>query len=256
MKVVLTDIRDYHDENNNIISCGAVLEPGIKVIFSGVNNRLVIHPEAKNKNLTIAFDCDGGYCELGKNWFNGIVRVGQECSVKIGDGITCTSATLISAAEKVSVHLGDDIMIAAQVEIRADDGHPIYDVRTRKRTNLPKDVMIGNHVWLGAYSRILGGTTIKDGSVVGIGSIVKGKFPNNCVIAGIPGKVVRKDVAWERPHLTLSKPYYKDDPDSIKLTDYWNLTVEDAPSAESAMLVAPEVADSGIKRAFKMLKFW
>lgn len=222
-----------------MISYGAVLESGIKVEFTGKNNKLVIHPEAKNRNLTIMFDCDDGYCEIGKNTFSGVVRVGFECSIKIGSGINCTSPVYISAAEKASVHLGDDIMFASQVEIRADDGHPIFDVNTRKRINLPNDVMIGNHVWFGAYTRILGGTNIGDGSVVGIGSIVKGKFPNNCIVAGVPAKVVRKDIAWERPHLTLTKPYYKDDPDSIALTNYWNLTVEDAASAESLDLASP-----------------
>ncbi|WPN45920.1 acyltransferase [Pseudomonas sp. P8_241] len=256
MKIVLTKIQDYKDDNNNVISCGVVIESGFKVEFTGKNNKLVIHPEAKNRNLTIMFDCDDGYCEIGKNTFSGVVRVGFESTIKIGSGINCTSPVYISAAEKASVHLGDDIMFASQVEIRADDGHPIFDVRTRKRINLPKNVMIGNHVWLGAYTRILGGTTIGDGSVVGIGSIVKGKFPNNCIIVGVPGKVVRKDIAWERPHLTLTKPYYKDDPGSIALTDYWNLTVEDTPTVESLDYTSPVHKYSRLTSFLKLLKFW
>ena len=229
MKVALTRIQDYSDENGNTISCGAVFESGIKVFFTGKNNKLVLHPESRFKNVNIMFDCDGGVCEIGRNTFSGTIRVGLECVVKIGVGVTCTAPAYISTAEKAAVYIGDDVMIASQVEIRADDGHPIFDVVTKKRINLPKDIIIGNHVWLGAFSKVLGGSVIRDGSVAGIGSILKGKFPNNCVIAGVPGKVVRKNVAWERPHLTLSRPFYKDDPSEIPLTNYWDLTDENVP---------------------------
>jgi acetyltransferase-like isoleucine patch superfamily enzyme len=73
---------------------------------------------------------------------------------------------------------------------------------------------------------ILGGSSIGDGSVVGLGSIVKGSFPNNCILAGSPAKTVRRDIAWERPHLTLNKPFYKPDASCVKKSDYWNKTVD------------------------------
>ena len=49
---------------------------------------------------------------------------------------------------------------------------------------------------------ILGGTEIGDNSVVAANSVVRGKFPNNCVIAGAPAKIVKRyneqTNRWER----------------------------------------------------------
>nr|WP_256676296.1 acyltransferase [Pseudomonas sp. CM27] len=117
-------------------------------------------------------------------------------------------------------------MIAASVQIRADDAHPIFCVKSGERLNLPEPVIIGNHVWIGARAAILGGTSIGDGSIIGFGSIVKGVFPNNCIVAGTPARLIRKDVAWERPHLTLSKPFFKPDASAVEKSVYWNLTSE------------------------------
>ncbi|WP_223511497.1 acyltransferase [Pseudomonas sp. GL-B-19] len=230
---VLTKIGHYQDDKGNVILSSSTFNSGIKVVFKGNNNKLEIHREAVPSNVVVLFDCDNGTCIIGKNHFSGTIRVGLDCNVKIGAGVTCTSPAYISTAERSSVSIGNDVMIAGAVEIRSDDGHPIFDVVSRKRINFPKDIVVKNHVWLGASSKILGGTVLKEGCVVGIGSIVKGRFPNNCVVAGVPAKVVRRNIAWERPHLTLAPPFYKEDPDAIPLTPYWNLTVDDDPESDA-----------------------
>ena len=53
-------------------------------------------------------------------------------------------------------------------------------------------------MWVAYGATIWGGTKIGSGSIVGAFSVVKKHFPNNCVIAGVPAKVIRKDVFWER----------------------------------------------------------
>ncbi len=55
---------------------------------------------------------------------------------------------------------------------------------------------------------------------------VTNEIPNNCVVAGWPGRVVRRDVAWERPHLTRVQPFYKLDMPAIARSDYWDLTAD------------------------------
>ena len=51
-------------------------------------------------------------------------------------------------------------------------------------------VHIGNNVFIGINSIILMGTELGDNTIVGAGSVVKGKFPSNVVIAGCPARVV------------------------------------------------------------------
>lgn len=101
--------------------------------------------------------------------------------------------------------IGNDAMFARNVTIRTNDAHPIYDLNAGGCINdarhLKRAVVLGEHVWVGEEVYILYNTVMGNGSIIGARSLVKGKFPNNCIIAGVPAKVIRKDVAWSRKDL-------------------------------------------------------
>jgi acetyltransferase-like isoleucine patch superfamily enzyme len=77
-------------------------------------------------------------------------------------------------------------MIASNVQIRADDGHPIFNVADGSRANPSRDIHIGEHVWVAYGVVVLGGATLGDGSVMGMNSLVTGKIPNNVIAVGSP----------------------------------------------------------------------
>ncbi len=54
----------------------------------------------------------------------------------------------------------------------------------------PREVKIGNYVFLGANTIVLPGASIGDNVIVGAGSVVTHSIPNNCVAAGNPCKVI------------------------------------------------------------------
>lgn len=93
--------------------------------------------------------------------------------------------------------------------------------------------MIGDHVWFADQAVALGGARVGDGSVIGFRSIVTSRIPNNCIAVGSPAKVVRKNIAWERPHLSKVKPYYKPDASTVKKSKFWNLTDDGSSASES-----------------------
>lgn len=75
-----------------------------------------------------------------------------------------------------------------------NDFHPI-DPQERIESptaGLMRPVVIEDDVFIGMNVLILKGTVIGKGSLVGAGSIVSGVFPPNSLIAGIPGRVIRK----------------------------------------------------------------
>jgi acetyltransferase-like isoleucine patch superfamily enzyme len=231
---VTTELTAYSDDRGNDIEYSGPPLPNVKVNFTGSNNRLMIATPAKLRNVNIDFDCDNGTLSIGEHphgpAFGGSIRVGQDATVRIGRNVSSTAGVVISAVEGVTVSIGDDVMFASENQVRADDGHPIFDVRSGKRVNTSRDITIGNHVWLAWGVAVLGGATIGDGSVIGYGSVVTRPIPNNCVAAGLPAKVVRRHVAWERPHLSLTKPFYKPDAGSVTKSAFWNLTSEsDSP---------------------------
>jgi len=225
-------LKNYRDENNNTITTSDEFDKEIAILFrGGKDNHLVVKAGANIVHLQVFFDCNNSYLEIGscnvKNkGINASIRVGQDSQIIIGDDFTCTSRCMISAVEKSKIIIGNDCMIASGNEIKTDDSHPIFDVKTGKRVNFPKDIKIGNHVWLARRAVVLGGATIGDGSIIGYGAIAKGRVPNNCIAVGIPAKVTKRDVAWERPHLSLAQPFYKPDDDSIIKSKYWNLTID------------------------------
>lgn len=52
-------------------------------------------------------------------------------------------------------------------------------------------VMIGNDVWIGAYTKILEGITIGDGAIVAAGAVVTHDVPPYAIVGGVPAKVIK-----------------------------------------------------------------
>ena len=78
----------------------------------------------------------------------------------------------------------------------------VFDLDTKQRINQADDIIIGNHVWIGAHSTILKGSNIKNGSIIAIKSLVSSYFENeNIIIGGIPAKELKRNIYWERPLL-------------------------------------------------------
>ncbi len=239
MPAIVEHLRKYSDDLENSIEYDGPEGTAAKIVFRGSNNSLFVDKQAKIGHLEVNFDCNNAKCVIlgtaaGIGSLKFYIRLGEDGTVHIGNSVTCTGNAFISAAEGATVKIGDDCMLAMGVTLRADDAHPIFDIHSGKRINPSRDIAIGNHVWLGQGSAILGGAVVGDGCVVGTGGVLKSAIPNNCIAVGVPAKVIRKDIAWERPHLTLSKPYYKADASTVKKSAYWNATIE---------ATSPDVAD-------------
>lgn len=218
----------YEDDDGNRIEYAGPPSEAVKFIFRGANNVARVHADAHVRSLQVDFNGNDGTFELGANpkrrGFAAQVRVGQDATVRLGDGISATAKVIISAVEGVTVEIGEDTMFASGNQVRADDGHPIFDVRTGQRINVARSIRIGAHSWLGWGVIVLGGVEIGDGTVVGANSIVTRSLPNNVIAVGSPAEVIRKDIAWERPHLGLTKPFYKPDASTVEKSKYWRLT--------------------------------
>ncbi|WP_208321889.1 acyltransferase [Paramicrobacterium chengjingii] len=236
----LTTLTTYEDELKNSVQYdGEPLSTNINVTFKGTNNQLIVETPARIDRLTLAFDCNNAIVRIASNsrkqgsLLRLSARVGEDCSIRIGKNVTMTATCFLTAAEGTSITIGNDCMIASNNEIRTHDGHPIFDVRSGKRTNTARSISIGNHVWLAKDAVVLSGAEVGDGSVIGHRSVVTKKIPNNCIAVGAPARVVRRDIAWERPNLTMTEPFYKPDVTAIKKSRYWAPTASDAQKKRS-----------------------
>ena len=124
---------------------------------------------------------ENGKVVIKKNiGFHGNLRVGYGSSIEIGNNTTSTNPVYVTVAEATKLVIGNDCMFATNNQIRTDDAHPIYDINTGKRINSSKDIVLGDHVWVGYGAVLFGGATIGSGSVIGAFSMVNKAFSNNC----------------------------------------------------------------------------
>jgi acetyltransferase-like isoleucine patch superfamily enzyme len=116
--------------------------------------------------------------------------------ISIGQNTFAIGRVRLYAHETALIRIGDGCLIGDDVLCMASDMHSIIDVDNDKRINPPDDIVVGDRVWIGAGAILLKGTTIGDGSVVGIRSVAMGEFPENCMLLGYPARLVRSGITW------------------------------------------------------------
>lgn len=151
------------DEHGNQIE----LHSDVDLILNGTNNKVFIQ---ENVGLDL-FYIPKIRIECGSNnliFIDRNVTYGKDCKIKCGNGCV--------------VYMGEDCMLSNEVQLICSH----------------KNIIIGNHVWLGLRTTVLEGTIISDGSILGACAVTDTKYPNNCILVGNPAQIVRKNAAWHR----------------------------------------------------------
>ncbi|WP_300976940.1 DapH/DapD/GlmU-related protein [Flavobacterium sp.] len=55
-----------------------------------------------------------------------------------------------------------------------------------------KGIKIGNNCWIGSKVTVLDGVAIGNGCIIAAGSVVTKSFPDNCIIGGVPAKIIKE----------------------------------------------------------------
>ena len=128
-----------------------------------------------------------GKCPWSVNYTS---RVTHPDRIKLGRDVDIYMAVsghcYIAAAN--GIEIGDGTIFAPGVKIISAN-HDLSDYNKSVKT---RPISIGKHCWLGTNSVILPGVTLGDNVIVGAGSVVTKSFPDNCIIAGVPAKIIRK----------------------------------------------------------------
>lgn len=109
-------------------------------------------------------------------------------------GVKIGNNTMISLGSKIDVHrgeviIGDNCLITSGVKILSHDGASrMIDYNDYGNGK----VVIGNNVFIGVNAVILKGVKIGDNSVIGAGAVVSKSVPEQSLVVGNPGKVIRK----------------------------------------------------------------
>lgn len=113
-----------------------------------------------------------------KKWIKDGLVIGNDFQIERGATIDPSFPWLVT--------IGDDVTLAPESILLCHDGS------TKKLVGYSKvgRITIGNHVFIGAKAIVLPNVTIGNNVVVGAGSVVTKSIPDNCVVAGIPAKIV------------------------------------------------------------------
>lgn len=177
----------------------------VTIKLGGRNNRLVIGEGVQLSHCEIRLDGQDNLIEIGPRVRFGSGKIylrdtrGQH--IRIGEDTTVEGAYLL-VDEAASIDIGRDCMLSTDILIRTGDKHSILDMHNGERLNPSRPISIGDRVWIGRDVQVLKGTVLLPESVVGACSVVSRAFgEGNCVVAGVPARIVKQGIRWDRAKL-------------------------------------------------------
>jgi acetyltransferase-like isoleucine patch superfamily enzyme len=196
----LVGINRYANQghDNQIVLNGCTFKHSTLTV-QGHHNQIIIAPNTRLSDLDIYLKGDHHRLEIGPDCClqGRIELIGTANAIRIGQGTSTFNIFLGAFESNCAIAIGDDCMFSGSIDIRTSDNHGIIDT-AQQRVNPPRNITIGNHVWIGQRVLVLKGTQIGDNSVIGAGAIVSKDIPPNSVAAGVPAKVVKTGVNWVR----------------------------------------------------------
>lgn len=117
------------------------------------------------------------------------IKVGACGDLSIGEN--CWIGKNCCIYGNASVFIGNNCDLAPDVSF-ATGTHHIGTHNRRAGEGYCEQIQIGNGCWVGLRSMILSGVIIGDGTIIGAGAVVTKSFENDVIVAGVPGRVIKK----------------------------------------------------------------
>ena len=126
------------------------------------------------------------------------VHIGDRCSLRAHEGTLGVGDKTVFGREDtvncyLDVQIGPRCLFADWVYVgdfdhRYDD--PAVPMKDQGIVKTP--VRVGADVWVGVKASVLRGAQVGDGCVVAAHAVAKAEFPPGSVVAGVPGRVIRR----------------------------------------------------------------
>ena len=91
--------------------------------------------------------------------------------------------------------IGKNVRLGPGVKIVSASHNLVnYDIHDKT-----EPIEIGDNCWLSANAIILPGVKLGNHVVVAAGAVVTKSFPDNCLVAGVPARIIRMLDAYQGP---------------------------------------------------------
>lgn len=122
------------------------------------------------------------------------ISVGRDADIVLGKNLSLTGESQIIAVKRVE--FGNNCLISWDCLIMDTDFHNIFDSNNNV-LNQPKEVIIGDNVWIGCRSLVLKGSKVANNCILGSGSLLASHLSDpNSIYAGNPAKKLKDNVTW------------------------------------------------------------
>lgn len=174
--------RKNKGENNHIYRTNDSYIRNTQISILGNDNTVIFGENCDIRGLKILIMGNGNIIEFGKD---------------VAVNASTIKPTVINAVGGKSVKIGDGCLLSYNIEIHTTDYHGIYNLRG-ERINPDKNIQIGKYVWIGLGVKILKGTEIADGCVIGAGSVLSGLYQKeNVILVGNPARIIKEQIFWK-----------------------------------------------------------
>ncbi len=124
--------------------------------------------------------------------------------VTLGNGVGIWFGAVIRA-DKDRIIIGDRSNIQDNCVVHTSKGYPVTlgcDVSVGHGAIL-HGCTIGDQVLVGMGAIVLNGATVKTGTMIGAGAVITEgmQVPENSVVVGVPGKVIKQTTDAQRQHI-------------------------------------------------------
>jgi maltose O-acetyltransferase len=118
------------------------------------------------------------------------IEVSWAKHIYIGKDVSIGSNVCLGASSRGNIIIGDRCAIAARTQF-VTPTHD-YNVLPVSSVGINKSIVVGDDVWIGTAAIILPGITIHDGAVIAAGAVVANDVPPNCIVGGVPARMIKK----------------------------------------------------------------
>lgn len=192
----------------NRIEASCALLKKVDIRVDGNNNRILIEDFSTLKGVSITLYGNDNTVHIGP-WCH---MIGTELciensgnTISIGEHTKILGKTHLAALEGTKIEIGKDCLFSSDIHFRTGDSHSVLDMEGR-RINDSRDILIGEHVWVGTKVICLKGAAVPAHSIVGAGALVTKDFSQpHCVLAGNPARVVKTGVDWSLKRIPVGE---------------------------------------------------
>lgn len=111
--------------------------------------------------------------------------------IRIGNNVGIGEFAYLGGAGGLTI--GDDCIVGQYFSCHPENHiFEAMDTPVRHQGVTRKGIKIGANCWIGSKVTILDGVEIGEGCVIAAGAVVTTSFPANCVIGGVPAKMIKQ----------------------------------------------------------------